>query len=177
MSLWPVPQSYSKTIPKSGSPGSFWEHRGDRFHAGVDLYAPEGSNVLSIDEGRVIDCGLFTSPYDKSYWNETFFVLIMNKDGKYYKYAELGSIQVQINQEVEASQIIGTVGMVLNIDKITGDSPGYIQKIKHTGHVSMLHFEMYTSKPTKNKQYFGGNWFLSSKPDYLEDPTNYLEKC
>ncbi len=28
-------------VPQIGEAGSFWENRGDRYHCGVDLYAPE----------------------------------------------------------------------------------------------------------------------------------------
>ena len=62
LKYWPVPNSHSKIVPTAGSPGSFWEDRGDRHHSGIDIYAPEGSNVLSIEDGKVIDIGIFTSP-------------------------------------------------------------------------------------------------------------------
>jgi murein DD-endopeptidase MepM/ murein hydrolase activator NlpD len=60
MKYWPVLNNYSKIIPTSGS-GSFWEDRGDRHHYGVDIYAPDNSDVLSIEDGKIIDIGIFTS--------------------------------------------------------------------------------------------------------------------
>jgi len=53
---WPVPNSYSKILAASGCQGAFWEDRGDRYHCGVDIYASEGSNVLSIEDGKVFRC-------------------------------------------------------------------------------------------------------------------------
>jgi murein DD-endopeptidase MepM/ murein hydrolase activator NlpD len=58
MKSWPVKDSYSKEIPKQGSAGSFWEDRKDRHHCGIDIYAPKGSEVVSIEEGVVIGTGI-----------------------------------------------------------------------------------------------------------------------
>ena len=55
---WPVPDSYSKYIPVNGNPGSFWEDRNDRHHCGIDIYAPIGSDVVSIEDGQVIETGI-----------------------------------------------------------------------------------------------------------------------
>ena len=91
MKYWPVPNSYSKTIPTNGLPGSFWEDRGNRFHCGVDIYAPKDSEVLSIEEGVILDVDIFTSPKIIPYWNTTYSILIHNKSGFICRYAELGS--------------------------------------------------------------------------------------
>lgn len=174
MKHWPVPNSYSKIIPAAGSPGSFWENRADRHHCGVDIYAPEGSGVLSIEDGEVIDVGISTSPDKVSYWNTTNYVLVKNKTGFVCKYAELGDVTVCVGESVKAGQLIGHVGLVLNVDKITKDSPPYIQKIGKEGNPSMLHFELYKSPPTENDDYLGGNWFGDTKPKSLLNPTGYL---
>ena len=87
MKYWPAPDSYSKNIPYMGTPGSFWENRGDRYHCGIDLYGPEGSSVISIEEGRVIDIGIFTSPDKAPYWNITKYVTIKGKNDYFLKYA------------------------------------------------------------------------------------------
>jgi len=79
MKYWPVPNSYSKKAPIKGDPGSFWEDRGDRRHCGIDIYAPAGSEVISIDDGTVIGMDSFTSKDKISYWNETNYVLIKNQ--------------------------------------------------------------------------------------------------
>jgi len=175
MKYWPVPNSNSKVIPRADSPGSFWEKRGNRRHCGIDIYAPKGSDVLSIEDGRVIDIGIFTSSDKIPYWNTTFYVLIKNKTNIVCKYAELGDVTVSVDELVEAGQLIGYVGLVLNIDKITENSPAYIQKIKKNGNESMLHFELYGSSPNQNKRYLGGNWFGDTKFEDLLDPTDYLQ--
>ena len=174
MRYWPVPNSYSKNIPNKNSPGSFWENRKDRFHCGIDIYAPAESEVISIDNGTVIDTGIFTTPDKISYWNKTKYVLIKNQDGFICKYAELSDITVKTNELVKERQTIGYVGTVLNVDKITEDAPRYILDMKNNNVASMLHFEVYTSKPRKTKKCLGGNWFGSKKPRNLINPTLFL---
>jgi murein DD-endopeptidase MepM/ murein hydrolase activator NlpD len=173
MKHWPVPNSYSKIIPAAG-PGSFLEDRGDRRHCGVDIYAPEGSDVFSIEEGKVIDIGIFTSPDKVSYWNHTRYVSVENKTGLICRYAELGDVTVMVGESVKAGQLIGHIGLVLDADKVTRDSPPYIQKIKKKENLSMLHFELYKSFPTETNEYLGGNWFGDTKPKNLLDPSDYL---
>ena len=171
---WPVPNSYSENIPTSGSAGSFWEGRGDRRHCGIDIYAPVGSDVFSIEGGNVIDIGTFTSQDKVPYWNNTRHVLIENKTGLVCKYAELGDMAVETGESIKAGQLIGHVGLVLDTRKITPDSPPYIQKLKKRENLSMLHFELYSSHPSDTDDYLGGNWFGDLKPENLLDPADYL---
>lgn len=174
MKYWPVPDSYSKNIPTIGTSGSFWQNRGDRYHCGVDIYAPVGSDVISVEDGIAIEIGSFTSPDKTPYWNSTYYIVIKNNTGLICKYAELSDVTVKVNDLIEAGQIIGHVGLVLNKDKITKNSPSYIQKIDKNGNYSMLHFELYKSLPILAAKYLGGNWFGDTKPENLLDPTDYL---
>ncbi len=50
-------------------------------------------------------------------------------------------------EPVEAGQVIGQVGMVLNDRAIRADAPLYIQKLKEAGLGSMLHLEVYRVMP------------------------------
>ena len=138
MKYWPVPDSYSKIIPTSNSQGSFWADRGDRRHCGIDIYAPVGSKVLSIEDGLVVEVGLFTSPAVLPYWNVTKYLVIKTTDGLFCKYAELGKVTVTVREFVKSGQIIGYIGLVLNIDKISDNSPKYIQKIKRKTNAKTL---------------------------------------
>jgi len=175
MKYWPVPKSYSKSFPNENTPGSFWEGRDDRYHCGIDIYAPVGSNVLSVYSGFVIEIGIFTDNKTIPYWNETKYIIIKNQDGIFCKYAELKDVEVKEKDFVKAGQLIGHVGLVLNNKKITKKSPLYIQKIKKKNNFSMLHFEAYKSLPLKNKKYLGGNWFGNKKPNNIINPSNYLK--
>lgn len=174
MKYWPVPDSYFKQIPAKGSPGSFWENRGDRFHCGVDIYAPENSNVYSIEKGKVKEIGIFTSPEIVKYWNKTLYVIIKGVSGLFYKYAEMNSTYVNVDETVETGQLIGHIGLVLNSKKINEKSPEYIKRIKEKGKLSMLHLELYNRKPFKNNKYIGGNLFHKIKPKTLLDPNKVL---
>jgi murein DD-endopeptidase MepM/ murein hydrolase activator NlpD len=175
MKFWPVPDSYEKSPPAGGAPGSFWEDRGDRHHCGVDIYAPKGSTVHAIEDGEVTGTGVFTSPEKVPYWNTTYYVLVDHGNGLASKYAELGDVVVKAGDSVKRGQIIGHVGSVLNAEKITLDSPPYIQLLKRNGHPCMLHFELYDRMPAVPEHYLGGNVFISAKPDNLLDCTLYLK--
>jgi murein DD-endopeptidase MepM/ murein hydrolase activator NlpD len=174
MRHWPVPNSYSKTIPANGSPGSFWEDRGDRRHCGIDIYAPEGSDVIAIDNGKVIDIGLFTSPLWIPYWNTTYFILIKNTTGYICKYAELRDVNVHVDEQINSGQLIGHIGQVLNSQSGIEELPSYIKKLLRKKKLSMLHLELLKAPPKDPKNYLGGNWYGSKKPKYLVNPMSYL---
>ena len=173
--VWPVPESYTRVIPENGSPGTFWEDRGDRYHCGIDIYAPEGSDVIAVEAGMILEVGLFTSPQEAVHWNLTYYILIRHQNGFIAKYAELRSVSVKRGDRVEAGQVIGAVGSVLNSRKITSASPLYVRRLHRNGNGSMLHFELYKESYEVLHHYQGGNIFGSSKPSRLVDPTVYLK--
>ena len=174
MTTWPVPRSFSHNVPGSGEPGSFWEDRGDRNHCGIDIYAPEGSEVLSCEQGEVIDTGTQTSPDLVSYWNPTRYILIKTRSGLFCKYAELAGILTTTGDRVPEGEVIGTIGSVIRPHLVDGCSPLYIQRLKMAGTISMLHFELYRFMPGYMKAYSGGNWFGAGRPGGLLDPGAYL---
>jgi murein DD-endopeptidase MepM/ murein hydrolase activator NlpD len=158
-----------------GTEGAFWEDRGDRHHCGVDIYAPEGSNVLAMDDGRVLEVGVFTAPQKVPYWHVTHYVFIDHGDALIARYAELRDVTVESGQTVKAGQVVGHVGSVINVEKIKASSPGYIQRLKRNGRASMLHLELYRTLPGTLKAYLGGNTFGGVKPGGLLDPTDVLK--
>ena len=174
MKYWPVPNSYSKKVPIKGAPGSFWEDRGDRRHCGIDIYAPKGSDVLSIDDGKVIDIGVFTSPKINPYWNLTKYIIIQIQEDLFYKYAELEDVTVNVGQITKAGQKIGHISSVLKLNKISDKDPKYIQEIKKNKNNSMLHFEVLKAIKTSTLNYKGGNWFGCKRPTNFLDPTIYF---
>jgi murein DD-endopeptidase MepM/ murein hydrolase activator NlpD len=163
-------------VPQKREAGSFWENRGDRHHCGVDLYAPENTEVVSVEGGIVAETGLMTSPEILPYWNPTYYVIIEQGRGLFCKYGELSGFIVKKGDEIEPGQLIGHVGMVLNSSKIDESCPLYIRKLKNRN-PSMLHFELWKNQPiTTHRNYLGGNWFGEEKPENLIDPTGYLEQ-
>jgi septal ring factor EnvC (AmiA/AmiB activator) len=78
-----------------------------RFHTvtlqkGIDLRVPEGSAVHAVWRGRVVFAGNF-----EGYGN---LVILDHGDAFYTLYAHLKSIQPELNQIVEQSDVIGAVG-------------------------------------------------------------------
>jgi len=174
---WPVPDSFEKKLPRPGMPGSFWEHRGDRYHCGVDIYAPVGSRVYAVEEGVVIAVGVFTSPEKVVYWNTTYFALIRDsRTGLIGRWSELGIVAIKPGEMVKAQQLIGQVGQVLNPAKISEDAPEYIRRLKQKGRLSMLHFELYAAAAVPDE--IGAslsNAPLGVRPAHLLDPSCYFE--
>jgi len=176
MHIWPVPNSYSKTIPLPGAAGSFWEERNDRHHCGIDIYAPADSEVRAIESGRVVETGVFTSPSMLPYWNATHYIVLQNASGLFCKYAEIDGIPINEGQMVKVGEFIGRVALVLNLEKIDETSPDYIKNLQKNNIFSMLHFELYCAWPVQFKKYVGGNSFIGQKPKNLLDPSEYLKR-
>jgi murein DD-endopeptidase MepM/ murein hydrolase activator NlpD len=174
MTTWPVPGSESAVVPGEGKPGSFWEDRGDRFHCGVDIYAPAMSEVLACETGEVIDVGIATSPDQVSYWDTTRYVLVKTRSNLYCRYAEFADVLVHIGDRVLEGQVIGHIGAVIRPHLVDSCSPLYVQRLKLEGHISMLHFEVYRLRPGYMRAYIGGNWFGSGRPEGILDPGPYL---
>jgi murein DD-endopeptidase MepM/ murein hydrolase activator NlpD len=78
-------------------------------HRGIDLAAPEGTEVFAIAEGVVTDTG-----FDPVYGN---YVIIRHKDRWTSLYGHLQSIEAVLRSEVKSGNLIGRVGS-------TGQSTG-----------------------------------------------------
>ena len=174
MSIWPVPDSYSKEIPKNGAPGSFWEDRDEQFNCGVDIYAPEGSEVLAIERGLVFKIEKFTTPEETAYWNETYYVVVKTPHKIFFKYCELGEVNVEVGDEINAGDIIGKVGQVINQDKLTLDVPYYIMEMVNNDMLSRLHIELYKFPVIEIMPYYAGNFLGKQKPYSLLNPGLFL---
>ena len=174
MRVWPVPDSYQKSLPKQGEYGSFWEHRGDRFHAGIDIFAPPGADVLSIQNGKVIDIGIFTTPEQAKYLNKSFYVTIKTPQNLNIKYAEIGNVCVRIGDFVNAGQKIGEIVEVLNREHLSHSTPHYLRQMIEQNKTSMLHLEAYIAPIAEVKPYQYGNYFGKVKPYSVVDPALIL---
>jgi hypothetical protein len=170
---WPLP-GIEKVLPVGGTPGSFWEDRGDRHHGGIDLYAPAGTPVAAIEDGTVISAGLFTSPDQVPYWNRTCQVTIAHASGIFCRYAEIVDTSVKPGIFVRGGDPIGHVGRVINLPLIGPEAPLYLRALREEGRDSMLHLEAYRSAPGPSPFYQGGNWFSRERPAHLLDPALIL---
>ncbi|AKX93078.1 murein hydrolase activator EnvC family protein [Neomoorella thermoacetica] len=98
--LWPLP-GYTQI----SSPFGWRIHpllKTNRFHDGVDLPAPAGTEIIAPLDGQVISTG-----YLGGYGNH---IVIDHGGGLSTMYAHLSAILVQNGQEVKKGQVIGRVG-------------------------------------------------------------------
>jgi murein DD-endopeptidase MepM/ murein hydrolase activator NlpD len=88
--------------PLSGAVASPFGPRGNRFHEGVDIDAPEGARVGAARSGRVIFAG----------WNNGFgqLVILAHHHGVTTYYAHLSRILVVVGQRLSEGGMLGRVG-------------------------------------------------------------------
>jgi murein DD-endopeptidase MepM/ murein hydrolase activator NlpD len=72
------------------------------FHSGVDLVADPGTPVLSVGEGTIA--------FASNQGNYGNLIVINHGQGLQTRYAQLGSIEVEVGQTVRPGDRIGTVG-------------------------------------------------------------------
>ena len=96
--------------PVQAPVGDGFGPRGNRFHAGIDLEAPQGTEVGAASAGRVTYAGRLAGGWGK-------LVVVAHRDGVRTMYAHLSSIAVLVGQRVAAGTVLGAVGA-------TGDASG-----------------------------------------------------
>lgn len=124
--LLPMPD-----IPVCLHYGSFLIKRRFDYHAGVDLYAPEGASVYAIEDSDVVSIRAFTgAEAECPHWNETQCVDLEGQTG-ILCYGEIKpDPNLKVGDRVRKGQTIGHVIPVLKKDK--GKA------------MSMLHFSMHS---------------------------------
>ena len=121
---WPVPSSHTITSnygyrihPISGT---------KKLHAGIDIGAPGGSNIVAADAGTVV---LSSFGYNGGYGN---YVIISHGNGITTRYAHCSNLFVSTGESVSKGQVIAAVGS-------TGASTG-----------NHCHFEVRINGGSKN---------------------------
>jgi len=147
-------------IPMGKShPGAFGINRHLHVHTGVDLYAPFGCPVMSMEDGIVIKTDWFTGPsINMPWWNDTRAIYVEGQSGVFC-YGEVQELYpiIKKGSKVKQGDIIGYVLCVLK---------------KYKGRpMSMLHLEQYSPGYTDT----WGEWKIGEqKPVHLYDPTPFL---
>ena len=100
--------------------GSGFGPRGDRFHAGIDLVAPAGSEVMAAAPGLVTWAAKRAGGWGK-------LVTVAHGRGVRTLYAHLSRIDVKVGEWISGGTVIGQVGA-------TGDATG-----------PHLHFEVHVN--------------------------------
>lgn len=173
MKFWPLPNSFENLLPKRNNKGAFWEDRGDRFNAGVDIYAPDNSEVYAVEQGIVIDIDVFTSS-DISYLSNTKYVIIKSPEKINYKYCEVSDIKVKIGDKIEPGQHIANIKSIINQNNIDDETPFFIKELVYEELFAKLHLEMYKAPFTEIRPYELGNYLGETKPSSIIDPNVYF---
>lgn len=118
--MWPLPAEYRTITSPFGMRYHPVYHKWIN-HDGIDISAPEGTQVFVAQPGTVLFCG-----WDGDYGN---LIIVSHSDGSSTYYAHLSSILVTNNQSVDRSAPIGLVGH-------TGDATGpHLHFEVHVGNV------------------------------------------
>jgi hypothetical protein len=65
--IWPL-TDYKPAIPVGSHDGAFGTKRRFDMHTGVDLYCPDGAEVVTVEEGVIVGIEVFTGPRADSPW-------------------------------------------------------------------------------------------------------------
>lgn len=142
-------------IPLYPHPGSFGFVRKHHTHEGVDLYAPEGTPVMAMEDGCVVRIEDFTGPKANTpWWLDTQAVFVEGKSGVIV-YGELAAVsELTEGMKVISGQVLGHLTPVLRHNK---GRPG-----------CMLHLELHAPGTRQAPAW------EDQRPDTLRDPTPYL---
>jgi len=140
----PVP-SYHDGGKKFGANRS----NGTRKHAGCDLIAPRGTEILAMDSGKVI-----RGPYH--FYSGTYALEIRHSNGKVVRYGEIMKIVpagISAGARVSRGQVIASIGQLKSGN-------------------AMLHLEIYSGTESGKLTQAGNKYKRRSD---LIDPTPYLD--
>ena len=145
--VWPLPAVTRRRWTFGASRAN-----GKRHHAGVDLYAPRGSVVLSPESGTIIAFQPFNGPHAVAMLIQTDTgPVILLGEIEPSSWTEFG---LGRGSRVEAGQEVARLGI----------NPGGSQ---------MLHYEMYREGTTRNARWYTGK----PPPSNLLNPTEYLQRA
>jgi murein DD-endopeptidase MepM/ murein hydrolase activator NlpD len=132
---------------------------GTRAHAGVDLYAKQGTDVFAVADGTV----LRVAPFYLGTW-----AIEVDHGAFIARYCEVSpNVRVKVGEHVQREQHIGDVGHMVGI----------------TLPSDMLHFEVYNktatgsltqTSPARSARHTNGLLFKRRKD--LKNPTPYLNR-
>jgi len=157
MSFQNIDYSKQIEIPIGNHVGSFGAVRKHDIHKGVDLYCPQGTDVYSVEDGKIVDVRWFTGPKAGfEWWRDTMGISIEGESGVVV-YGEM-MVDSNLKEGDEVKQ---------------GDKLGEIERVmvKDNGRpLSMLHFALHRHAVLSN-----GRWDIGKpQPSGLIDPTNRL---
>ena len=150
-------------IPHGHHPGAFGFRRKHDVHTGVDLYCAPGAPVRAMEDGQVLDTGLFTGPeLGHPWWNTTWYLTVAGKSGLVV-YGEIHRSLWRPGCFVRRGDTLAFVKPVLPPEKVRADIPGHSN--------AMLHMELFHGE-TLIKPFSIS--LLQTLPPLLGDPTELL---
>lgn len=126
-----------------------WRSSGTRRHAGCDLYAPAGTEILAIEDGTIIQ-----GPY--YFYDGTYALEVRHDSGYEVRYGEIRQRVprgITAGARVSQGQVIAYIGFLVELKR------------------SMLHFEMYEGGRTGPLTQSGN---IYQRRSDLVDPTPFL---
>lgn len=147
----------SVEIPIHPHCGSFGIRRKHDVHKGIDLYAPIGTPVFSVEDCEILEIIPFTGKAaGYEWWEDTYGIYAKGKSGIVVYGELLPTSDMVPGLKIKAGTLIGHVAKVLKKDK---GRP-----------TSMLHLELHDDRYIHTK-----TWEIRTpKPQGLLDPTQYL---
>jgi murein DD-endopeptidase MepM/ murein hydrolase activator NlpD len=159
MSFQNINTTYEVEIPCGNHVGAFGTERRHDVHKGVDLYCPVGTEVFTVEVGKVVDIRWFTGEKanpEWHFWHNTMAISVEGESGVVVYGEIMVSEDIKVGDILEQGEKIGSVIRVLKKDK---GRP-----------TSMLHFALHQHGVLSN-----GRWDIDKpQPTGLIDPTNRL---
>lgn len=106
LNAWVLPLTSYRITTTFGQAGGYWS---SGYHTGLDMAAPSGTLIMSVNNGTVTSVG-----YEGSYGNQ---VVVTTEDGDEIWYNHMTAFAVSVGDEVRGGDSIGYVGS-------TGNSTG-----------------------------------------------------
>jgi murein DD-endopeptidase MepM/ murein hydrolase activator NlpD len=153
MALFPLrqrPKLDYKTPPRSFGCA---RDKGRRKHAGCDLYASIGTEVLAVEDGEIIQPVYF-------FYLGTYALEVKHASGIVVRYGEIQKNTPKLwkaGDKVTAGEVLGFVGQLQGLP------------------VAMLHFELFAGTATGQLTVRTEGGF--QRRSDLMDPTAFLDEC
>jgi murein DD-endopeptidase MepM/ murein hydrolase activator NlpD len=146
--VWPT--DYRVYTQKFGERPEYYSRFGLPGHEGVDIRAPNGSNVYACADGVVTMAGWHPSKGKNHPYGVQVRILHSTPDGAFetmYAHMQDGSVRIRIGQEVKAGQPIGLADT--------------------TGNTSAAHLHLSLKKVGLKNDYGG---MIDPEPYFIEGP-------
>jgi murein DD-endopeptidase MepM/ murein hydrolase activator NlpD len=191
--LFPLPKEFQDKGYHTGG-RSFGNSRGDRAHAGCDLYAPPGTSVYAIADGKILDYHFyywktFALEIDHGEFSVVYGEVQPPEDPKMFGITVSDEVMKLILELKKREKLGLPNGLKKGSTVKRGDHIAFVgQLYRKNGSVpfehTMLHFEKYSNKAsgaftqkTNTTDYLNVPVMPFKRRKDLENPTDFLDNC